>query len=137
MNQEPVDRTWTLKTGGGTAGGWRCERCGIWVEGNDVHFCPVFPYFSHVVKVVGNEMVWEPSDTDKLAEATAKLSEAVESLGKRIELLENALLPCITDVVGLCASCGWKGAVREMEPDVDGEGSLGCPRCGNIIIVKG
>ena len=35
----------------------------------------------------------------------------------------------------VCRKCGWWGTVGEMEPDVDGEGSLGCPYCGSVIPV--
>ncbi len=32
-----------------------------------------------------------------------------------------------------CSSCGWSGILAECTPDVDGEGSLGCPRCGRVV----
>lgn len=35
-----------------------------------------------------------------------------------------------------CGVCGWAGIVKECEPDVDGNGSLGCPRCRNIVQVN-
>jgi len=34
-----------------------------------------------------------------------------------------------------CIMCGWWGKVGEMEPDVDGDGSLGCPICGATMPV--
>lgn len=34
-----------------------------------------------------------------------------------------------------CMLCGWYGTVAEMEPDVDGDGGLGCPYCGTVIPV--
>ena len=40
----------------------------------------------------------------------------------------------ITDIERSCP-CGWSGTVGEMDPDVDGEGSLGCPECGVVIVV--
>ena len=38
----------------------------------------------------------------------------------------------ITDVPCNCA-CGWSGTVGDCEPDVDGDGSLGCPICLKIV----
>jgi hypothetical protein len=35
----------------------------------------------------------------------------------------------ITAVPCSCPECGWKGVTGDAEPDVDGEGSLGCPEC--------
>ena len=32
-------------------------------------------------------------------------------------------------------SCGWSGIVDDLEPDVDGEGSLGCPECMKVVEV--
>ena len=32
-----------------------------------------------------------------------------------------------------CPACSWTGSVNECEPDVDGDGSLGCPRCNAIV----
>ncbi len=29
--------------------------------------------------------------------------------------------------------CGWTGTVAACTPDVDGEGSLGCPQCGRVV----
>ena len=29
--------------------------------------------------------------------------------------------------------CGWSGTVGEAVPDVDGDGSMGCPKCGRIV----
>lgn len=42
----------------------------------------------------------------------------------------------ITDVLTNC-SCGWSGTVGECEPDIDGDGGLGCPKCFNILNVLG
>lgn len=28
-----------------------------------------------------------------------------------------------------CSLCDWHGTVAEAEPDIDGEGTLGCPDC--------
>lgn len=33
--------------------------------------------------------------------------------------------------------CGWYGTVGDCEPDIDGDGSLGCPECDAIITVYG
>jgi len=35
----------------------------------------------------------------------------------------------IVNVMMRCLKCGWIGAVLDCEPDVDGDGSLGCPKC--------
>lgn len=40
----------------------------------------------------------------------------------------------ITSVPCRCA-CGWKGTVYDCEPDVDGDGSLGCPECQRVVSV--
>ena len=41
-------------------------------------------------------------------------------------------LKSILDVICWC-KCGWNGSVGETEPDVDGDGSLGCPRCFKVV----
>lgn len=33
-------------------------------------------------------------------------------------------------------SCGWVGVVWDCEPDVDGDGSLGCPECFKVVKIK-
>lgn len=50
---------------------------------------------------------------------------------------EGRELPCITDTPAVCETCEWQGTVGECEPDVDGEGSLGCPRCRGIVSCQG
>ena len=35
----------------------------------------------------------------------------------------------ITEVKVRCPVCGWAGTIGDAEPDVDGEGSPGCPEC--------
>lgn len=43
----------------------------------------------------------------------------------------------ILEVHVKCPVCNWKGTVFDAEPDVDGEGSPGCPRClCSVIIVS-
>lgn len=42
----------------------------------------------------------------------------------------------ITDAPAMCAKCGWKGTVWECEPDIDGDGNLGCPDCNAIVYVQ-
>jgi hypothetical protein len=37
----------------------------------------------------------------------------------------------ITDETAWCR-CGWKGIVIDCEPDIDGDGGLGCPNCGRV-----
>ena len=32
-----------------------------------------------------------------------------------------------------CSACGWRGTVADAEPDVDGDGSLECPKCGQVL----
>jgi len=32
-----------------------------------------------------------------------------------------------------CNKCGWRGFVFDAEPDIDGDGNLGCPKCGNLL----
>ena len=39
----------------------------------------------------------------------------------------------IGDVRGSCSRCGWWGTVYEAEPDIDGDGSLGCPQCLSVV----
>ncbi|MFH1738997.1 MAG: hypothetical protein ABIH23_08310 [bacterium] len=39
----------------------------------------------------------------------------------------------ILNVRMICESCGWEGSVYQCEPDCDGDGSLGCPNCGEIV----
>jgi len=42
----------------------------------------------------------------------------------------------ISDAKVKCPACGWKGTVNDCEPDVDGDGSPGCPVClCNVIMV--
>lgn len=43
-------------------------------------------------------------------------------------------LPSILDVLMRCESCGVVSRLGDCEPDVDGDGSLGCPvpDCGGI-----
>lgn len=46
-------------------------------------------------------------------------------------------LPGITSVPAVCQACEWQGTAGECEPDIDGDGSLGCPRCRGIVICQG
>lgn len=39
----------------------------------------------------------------------------------------------ITEVSCECRGCGWTGTVLECEPDVDGDGGLGCPICFCVV----
>lgn len=41
-------------------------------------------------------------------------------------------LPSICDVPLQC-SCGWSGTVGKAEPDIDGDGGLGCPDCFSVL----
>ena len=46
-------------------------------------------------------------------------------------------LPSITDTPAVCETCEWQGTAGECEPDIDGDGSLGCPRCGAVVVCEG
>lgn len=48
-------------------------------------------------------------------------------------------LPSILDVVLVCERCGQLNRVADCEPDVDGDGSLGCPvaDCGGKMRERG
>ena len=39
----------------------------------------------------------------------------------------------ITEVQVRCSKCGWQGTVGNCEPDIDGDGSLGCPKCLALV----
>lgn len=39
----------------------------------------------------------------------------------------------ITNVLMRCPKCGLIESVGECEPDVDGDGNLGCPKCNEIV----
>lgn len=39
----------------------------------------------------------------------------------------------ITDILVFCPKCSWWGRVGDCEPDVDDEGSIGCPRCKTVV----
>jgi hypothetical protein len=47
----------------------------------------------------------------------------------------NVPLRRITEVPCECPACGWSGLTGNTEPDVDGDGSLGCPRCHTIVTI--
>lgn len=49
---------------------------------------------------------------------------------------DTSHLGSILDVIMIYVSCGWEGIVWDCEPDVDGEGSLGCPKCLNVVKEK-
>ena len=42
----------------------------------------------------------------------------------------------IIDVKTKCSKCKWKGTVKDCEPDIDNDGSLGCPVCSSIITIE-
>lgn len=42
-------------------------------------------------------------------------------------------LKSITEMGMVCPKCDWTGTVYSAEPDVDGDGSLGCPKCLTIV----
>lgn len=44
-------------------------------------------------------------------------------------------LQSIGSVACVCSKCNWQGCVYDCEPDVDNDGSLGCPECLTIIDV--
>lgn len=39
----------------------------------------------------------------------------------------------ILDADAWCDSCLWHGIVDDCIPDIDGDGNLGCPECGEIV----
>ena len=39
----------------------------------------------------------------------------------------------IGEVTMKCPACGWIGLLMDCEPDIGGEGGLGCPRCGKVV----
>ena len=49
-------------------------------------------------------------------------------------MVVNEPLTPIGAVRVYCPACRWTGRVDDCEPDVDDEGSLGCPRC--LVVVK-
>jgi len=42
-------------------------------------------------------------------------------------------LKSITKMGMFCPVCNWTGLVEETEPDIDGDGSLGCPNCYAVV----
>ncbi len=44
-------------------------------------------------------------------------------------------LKSIPDEPCRCQKCNWSGTVDDCIPDIDGEGSLGCPKCGSMVVV--
>lgn len=40
----------------------------------------------------------------------------------------------ITEDKVICPTCNWEGTVADAEPDVDDDGSLGCPRCLCVVM---
>jgi len=51
--------------------------------------------------------IWEPKETDSL--------------------------PRIGDVKMFCPECDWRGTVYDCDPDIDGDGGLGCPDCHTVV----
>jgi predicted RNA-binding Zn-ribbon protein involved in translation (DUF1610 family) len=45
-------------------------------------------------------------------------------------------LRSILDAKCRCRQCGWKGTVEQCEPDVDGDGSLGCPIDKSVVDIE-
>lgn len=46
--------------------------------------------------------------------------------------MSDEILTRITDEKFLCRNCGWIGKLIDCEPDVDNDGSPGCPNCLTI-----
>lgn len=63
----------------------------------------------------------------------AEYALVAESIAKLPLPAAPVPLGSIHDVPMLCPNCGWQGAVSECEPDVDGDGSLGCPTCQAVV----
>ena len=54
---------------------------------------------------------------------------------KHVYTNPNRRLQSITSIFCRCKKCRWYGTVGQCEPDVDGDGSLGCPKCFEVIKV--
>lgn len=46
-------------------------------------------------------------------------------------------LRSITDTPAKCPDCGWEGRAGDCDPDVDGDGGLGCRCCGEVVVCEG
>lgn len=72
-------------------------------------------------------------------ELTKAVTMASDIMHKLMDATGNKQLPPkstkkkIEDVRCICPKCTWVGTVYECEPDVDGDGSLGCPKCGAVV----
>jgi len=78
----------------------------------------------------GFERNW-PQDPDLwvCVECDAAWYESASSVPAHVDSRE---LVGIDDLAAWC-SCGWCGTVGDCEPDVDGDGSLGCPVCFSVV----
>lgn len=77
----------------------------------------------------------QQSLSDQLSEL-AKLAIAHGLYDAHDWLLNQRPLKRIVDVECTCSGCGWIGTVGNCEPDVDGDGSLGCPECLTVVTVN-
>lgn len=60
-------------------------------------------------------------------------TNALKESSRPIASMEHPTLMSITEVPLICLVCDWSGTVGTAEPDCDGDGSLGCPDCRNIL----
>ncbi len=82
-------------------------------------------------KVGSNIYLWANNQEPILITGRQDHFSLFEFVAKTVN---NSVRPRITDVLCEC-SCGWRGIVYDCEPDVDGDGNLGCPRCLKIVEV--
>ena len=52
------------------------------------------------------------------------------------EEVKNMRKESILDQIFQCSACNWEGTLYDCEPDVDGDGSPGCPECGLVANMK-
>lgn len=68
-------------------------------------------------------------DLDEDVEAWDDEQDCCWDCAEKRTLASFDTLPRIADVKLKCPECGLITTVGQAEPDIDGEGSLGCPRC--------
>jgi len=83
---------------------------------------------SEIVQAVA----WSIDVADGLARGTLLIPRiALEVRGDLKGVIREALRGITT--VPLRCKCGWSGTVYDAVPDVDGDGSLGCPDCDRLL----
>jgi hypothetical protein len=73
---------------------------------------------------------------DALVDAYQEALDLCVYLRQAIEerVSDTPKLPSIGDVFCECPNCHWRGTVSGCIPDVNGNGSLGCPDCRWIVL---